>query len=277
MKLMILPAALLFLLGLCAGSFVNALVWRVREQEKDKKTSGLSILSGRSICPNCRHVLAARDLIPILSWLTLRGRCRYCQAPISAQYPVIELAAGLVFVFSYIFWPGSFSTSWGIVLFASWLITSVGLLALLVYDARWMMLPNRILYPTAAVAVVGRAFYIVGFEPDKADALVQWGLAVAVASGIFWLLFVISQGRWIGFGDVRLGLITGTVLATPALGFLMIFTASVLGTLFVLPALVRRRQKISSKVPFGPFLIAATFLVLLFGQPLVDWYKDLII
>ena len=104
----------------------------------------------------------------------------------------------------------------------------------------------------------------------------QWALSVAVASGIFWLIFMVSDGKWIGYGDVRLGIITGTVLATPVKSFLMIFTASILGLLFVLPALITGRQKLATKVPFGPFLITATFIVLLFGQQLIDWYEGLL-
>ena len=190
---MISAAILLFILGLCAGSFVNAVVWRTRQQSlvtsrkssaKKIKTSKLgtsdsgletknsqfSILRGRSQCPNCHHQLAPRDLIPIFSWLSLKGKCRYCKKPISVQYPLVELAGGLVFKASYLFWPLAFDTSGQWVLFASWLITSIGLLALLVYDYKWMLLPNRILYPTALVAAGGRLVYILGFESDMSSA-----------------------------------------------------------------------------------------------------------
>jgi len=85
-----------------------------------------------------------------------------------------------------------------------------------------------------------------------------------------------SSGKWIGYGDVRLGLITGTVLADPLLSILMIFVASVLGTLIALPALATGRKRLNSKLPFGPFLITATALVLLFGQIPINWYKQLL-
>ena len=269
-----ITAILLFGLGLCAGSFVNALVWRVSQQSKGPK--GLSILNGRSVCPHCRHELAVRDLIPILSWLALRGRCRYCKKRIEDN-PLVELAAGLVFAISYLFWPIELSVNGQLVLFITWLVVSVGLLALLVYDYKWMLLPNRILYPTALVAAAGRLVYIAGFSSDKSEAIVQWALAVGVASGIFWLLFMMSSGKWIGYGDVRLGLITGTVLGTPGLAFLMIFIASILGTLFVLPAIASGKTTMTSRIPFGPFLIAATYLTLLFGQSVIDWYEELIL
>lgn len=259
---------MLLVLGLCFGSFVNALVWRLHAKKDWVKA--------RSQCVHCGHVLKSLDLIPILSWLLLRGRCRYCQKPISAQYPVVESVAALIFVGSYSLWPVSLTDGqW--VLLATWLASSIGLLALAVYDLRWWLLPNKILYPTAIVAAIGRLIYIVGFEPDKLSAGLNWLLGVIIASGIFGLIFIASKGKWIGFGDVRLGLITGTLLATPAKSFLMIFLASILGMVFVLPALMTGRKKLAEKVPFGPFLIAATGILVLYGQKIIDWYNQLLI
>jgi leader peptidase (prepilin peptidase)/N-methyltransferase len=271
---MVVAIIVLVWLGLAFGSFVNALVWRVHEQSKKKKPQSvnLSILNGRSICPNCKHQLAWYDLIPLFSWAALRGRCRYCKKPISVQYPLVELAQALVFATSYIWWPGGLHGSGDWVLFASWLLTSVGLMALLVYDARWMLLPNRILYPTFYIALAGRVIFLVGFEDHKGHALLMWVLSVAIASGVFWLLFVVSQGKWIGFGDVRLGFITGTVLANPGKSFLMVIVGSLLGTLFILPALLMGKKHLASKLPYGPFLIAAAFIALLFGGGILDWY-----
>ena len=272
---MFLALLILAVLGLIFGSFINALVWRIHQQDKGQKAKAknLSILNGRSMCPSCGHELAARDLIPVFSWLSLRGRCRYCHQPISAQYPVVELATALIFVGSYYFWPGGVSGVGEKLFFISWLATSVGLIALLVYDSRWMLLPNRLIYPTLAVAAAGRLAYLIDFEPRRWHGLLMWLTGVLVASGLFFLLFTVSQGRWIGYGDVRLGLITGTVLAQPAKSLLMIFLASILGTLFVLPSLARHSRRLTAKLPFGPFLIAATALTLLFGSPVLDWYQ----
>lgn len=257
----------LFSLGLILGSFVNALVWRTHKKK--------DMLKGRSQCVHCAHQLTAADLVPLLSWLVLRGRCRYCQKPISRQYPPVELSMAAVFTLSYIFWPADLvGGQW--VLFSSWLAVSVGLLALAVYDLRYMLLPSKILYPAAATAAIGRLVYILGFEPDKLEAAAAWGLSLAIASGLFWLIYIMSGGKAIGFGDVRLGLISGTVLADPLLALLMIFGASVLGTLFVLPGLASRRRSMISKVPYGPFLIVSTFIVLLFGERLSDWYQNLL-
>lgn len=253
--------------GLAFGSFVNALVWRVKTNKN---------LNGRSQCPDCKKTLLARDLIPVLSWLLLRGKCRYCRRRISWQYPAVELAGALTFVASYYYWPVELTGVGNWLLFVTWLASSVGLLALAVYDFRWMLLPNRILYPTATVALTGRLAYLIAFESDKAQGILNLLLSVAVASGVFYFLYMVSSGRWIGFGDVRLGLITGVLLADPAKSFLMIFIASILGTLFVLPAMIRNQKKLTSKLPYGPFLIIGTAISLLFGQGITDWYLNLL-
>ncbi len=272
-----LTIAVLGVLGLCFGSFVQALSWRVHEQSKTKKSKKtLSVIHGRSQCENCGHKLATLDLVPLLSWLFLRGHCRYCKKPIHWSVPFIEVAMALVFVLSYWLWPESLAGGQWLLL-GTWLVCSVGLLALTVYDIRFMLLPNRILYPTFFVALVGRLGYIIFFSPKPAHDLLFLVLAVAVASGLFWILYQVSKGQWIGFGDVRLGLITGTLLATPAKSFIMIFLASILGTLFVAPALINGRKHLTAKLPFGPFLIVATFITMLVGQAMLDWYQGFLL
>lgn len=274
---MLITLIVLAWLGLAFGSFVSALAWRVHEQSKKRKKKNISIITGRSQCPNCGHILSASDLVPVLSWLYFKGKCRHCGKSISWQYPAVELALAVVFTASYLLWPGEVNTAGDWVLFITWLATAVGLMALMVYDARWMILPNRILYPTLFAAAIGRLAYIIGFEDYKFRSVLVWAGTIAVASGIFWILFLISRGKWIGFGDVRLGLITGSILSTPADGFLMIILAAFLGTVYALPGLIKGGRSISSRIPFGPFLIGATWLVLLFGSNVIDWYKNALI
>jgi prepilin signal peptidase PulO-like enzyme (type II secretory pathway) len=262
---------LIFLAGLGAafGSFAGVLAWRIHKKK--------DWVHGRSQCDHCKHQLAAKDLVPIFSWLALHGKCRYCKKPISWQLPAIELFAALVFAASYAFWPGGLHGAGAWVLFITWLVTLTSLLALLIYDIRWMLLPSKIIYPTAAIAATGRFIYLVGFESDKGHALVQWVFSLAVASGVFWVLFVISKGKWIGFGDIRLGFITGTILASPEKSFLMIFLGSVLGTLYVLPALIKGKSTVDTKLPYGPFLILGCIIALLFGNDIINWYKEVFI
>jgi prepilin signal peptidase PulO-like enzyme (type II secretory pathway) len=265
--------AVLVVLGLMLGSFVNALVWRIHEQETKKKTDKkLSILNGRSMCPNCQHELAIRDLLPVLSWLRLGGKCRYCHKPISKQYPLVELLTSIVFVFSYIWWPQVLTGAQS-VLFCLWLAILTGLIALLVYDLKWFLLPNRIVYPLSVVAAAFALGNII-LADNPTVALIDTLLAVLVGGGIFYVLFQVSGGKWIGGGDVKLGWMLGLVMGTPARSVLMIFLASLLGSIVSLPLLFNHKLKRSSMIPFGPFLILAAILVQLFGADILDWYRQ---
>lgn len=255
----------LFILGLIFGSFLDALTWRLH--------NGQGVLRDRSRCDHCGHQLSAVDLVPVISWLASRGRCRYCQAKVTWQHPLIEVLSGLVFALSYLWWPDSLALGGQKILFVSWLAASIGLIALAIYDLKWMLLPNKLIYPTLTVAVLGRLAYLIFYEPKPLHGLEFWALSLAVASGFFWTLFIISRGHWIGYGDVRLGLITGTLLATPAKSFLMIFLASVLGCLIAIPLLAAQKKSLHTRLAYGPFLIGATFIVLVFGQAILDWYN----
>lgn len=262
---MIVTALILGWVGLCLGSFINALVWRMHERK--------DWIKGRSQCTHCGHELSAKDLVPVFSWLYLRGKCRYCKKPISVQYPLVELTAGLVFALSYLLWPLPLDNG-QLILLGTWLVCSVGLLALLIYDLRWMLLPDKILLPAAVAAAAGRLVYIIGFEPDKLHASYYWLLSLGIAAGIFWILYQVSD-RLIGGGDIKLGLVTGTLLADPSLSFLMIFLASVIGTVVMMPALIKGNKNMTSKLPFGPFLIIATAIILFVGADLINWYSKL--
>ncbi len=276
-NIVLMIIAILIVTGLCFGSFVNALVWRLHEQEKDTKSHklskqpSLSIVNGRSICPGCKHTLAPKDLVPVLSWLSLGGRCRYCGKPISGQYPLVELATAGLFVASYFWWPVAVN---GIqdAIFGLWLMILIGLIALLVYDLRWSLLPNRIIHPLNVIAT-GMALISIVSANKPLIALLNTILAVVVGGGIFYLIFQVSRGKWIGGGDVRLGWLLGLIVATPARSVLFIFLASLIGSLVSLPLLASHRLKRTSTIPFGPFLIIATIIVQLFGHSILFWYQ----
>lgn len=263
-----LVLTILFVLGLMFGSFGQALTWRLQNKKDWVKA--------RSQCESCGHELSALDLIPLFSWLALKGRCRYCKKTIHWSAPLMELILGVIFVVSYAFWPVVLSGGqW--VLFVTWLAVSVGLLALAVYDLRFMLLPNKILYPTFLVALTGRLVYILFFSNNIGHSSWFLALSILVAAGVFWLIYELSRGKAIGFGDVRLGLISGTVLADPLQSFLMIFVASVLGTITILPGLLNHSKSLTTKIPYGPFLIMATFVVLLLGTSFSDWYQRIVL
>lgn len=275
---------LLLVLGLSLGSFVNALVWRLHEQATGSKRKGrgtgkkkaitpadLSIMKGRSMCTHCHHELAPKDLVPVISWLSLRGKCRYCHKQIGSQYPLVELATAALFIVSYIWWPLIFNTM-GSVNFGVWLVILTGFVALLVYDLRWLILPNRITYPLILLAALLALANITLFHGGM-NLVKDTILSVVIAGGLFWALFEISKGKWIGGGDVKLGLLIGLLVAEPMQAFLMLFTASLIGTVVVLPGMATKRLTASSKVPFGPFLIVAAMAVKLFGAGVISWYR----
>ena len=277
----------LVLLGLCFASFVNALVWRVWQQsrvrghERDRRkalkaadnkvgTKEFSILFGRSMCPNCKHMLAWHDLIPVISWLSLQGKCRYCHKPISWQYPLVELATAFLFVLSYKFFPQLPTTNHQLP-FVFWLIFLVGFMALVIYDLRWMLLPDRIVRPLQGLAVIYVLLQAIIYHGGWISVQGA-GLGVICSAGLFYGLYQISHGKWIGGGDVKLAVILGLLLGGPAKVLLMIFIASSMGTILVLPLLVLGKVSKNSRIPFGPFLILATIIVYLFGTSLLAWY-----
>jgi prepilin signal peptidase PulO-like enzyme (type II secretory pathway) len=262
------------------GSFVNALVWRVHEQDNETNKSKpnkkylkkLSIKQGRSMCPHCKHELTTIDLVPVFSWLTLKGRCRYCKKRIPIQYPIVESATALMFVASYSWWP-RLQQGPEIFLFGLWLLLATGLVALFIYDLRWQLLPNRITYPLGYLAAA-YALTSVVIAPKPLFALTNVVLSVGVGGGIFYVLFQISEGKWIGGGDVKLGWLLGLIVGTPARALLIIFIASVLGTLVSLPLLAAKKLKPNNTIPFGPYLIMAAIIVVLVGHNITEWYQN---
>lgn len=280
----------LLLLGLCLGSFINALVYRLRRQDEihseheelsAKKTSGkklealdteltsLSISKGRSMCPHCKHPLAAKDLVPVLSFVWLKGKCRYCGNKID-DTPLAELLTPLLFVISYIFWPMSLAGP-GLLSFILWLIFVVGFVALALYDLRWYELPHKIVLPLVGLALIQvvtiAVLYGGGFE-----VVISALLGALVIGGIFYALYRVSHEQWIGFGDVTLGVLIGLLAGSPAKAFMLIFIASLIGTLVAVPLLATGKATRSTHLPFGPFLILAAFIVVLFGDRLLRWY-----
>ncbi|MES2971665.1 MAG: prepilin peptidase [Patescibacteria group bacterium] len=288
---------MLTLLGLCFGSFVNALVWRLHKQEEEQTVGSrqlvakkakkstklsansypliakdLSILKGRSMCVHCKHVLAWYDLFPVISWISLLGKCRYCHKPISCQYPIVELATAFLFVFSYLFWPSILHSPFSILQFCMWLVFLVGFMALIVYDLRWMLLPDRIVKPLqllAGIYVLNQAIMLGGGW----SSLLGAAIGVLCSAGLFYLLYQISDGRWIGGGDVKLAVVLGLILGGPLNILLMIFIASSIGSILAIPLIILGKARQNTRIPFGPLLIVATCIVYLFGAVLAEWYK----
>lgn len=253
---------IIVILGLCLGSFVNAFVWRIHEKK--------NWATGRSICVHCKQVLAWYDLIPVVSWGLLKGRCRYCNKLISWQYPLVELLGALLFVTSYLYWPYGWSV-YGMLMFGIWLAICVILLTLTVYDIRWMLLPNKLVLVFGLLA--GSSLLVNLLESKDFNVLISAFWGVVCLFGLFYVLFQISGGRWIGGGDVKLAAGIGILVGGPLMSILVLFIASCLGTIVSLPLMAIHKKKVSSKIPFGPFLIVATIVVYIFGTTIINWYK----
>lgn len=239
-------------LGLAVGSFVNVVVYRVPRHE--------SVVRPGSRCPACDAPLGARDNVPVVSWVLLRGACRRCGAPISPRYPAVELVTAALFVSMAI----RFAAGFTVVPFC--LLATAGV-AVSAIDLEQMIVPRRIVFVSVAVALplLATAAGLVG-EPRRIyDALIG-----AVGAFAFLGAIHLVSPRGMGFGDVRLGLLLGLYLgwlglAQVAVGFFLAFLlGSVVGAWLVLAGKRGRR----SRLPFAPFLVAGTILGVWFGGPL---------
>jgi prepilin signal peptidase PulO-like enzyme (type II secretory pathway) len=250
----------LAIVGAAMGSFSGAVVWRLRKKK--------DFVRDRSECEKCHHKLGTFDLIPIFSYIFLRGRCRYCRKPIVPDTLLIELTGAVLFTLSYLLFPleGVGTVVKSTTLFVLWLTILVGFMILGLYDTKYGLLPNKILFPTMAVAGIYFAvdsFWVAGVEP--LGVLGGFVLSLLPITGLYGLLYLIGEktGRHlVGFGDVKLGIVIAFLLSWDS-AFIVLFLANVLGALFSLFLVLTKRKKITSLIPFGPFLILATILVFL--------------
>ena len=272
------------LLGAVLGSFAGAQVWRLRawqlkqdkaagekidaaEWKKLKPLVGKKLKQDRSQCLSCHHELIWKDLIPVVSWLRFGGKCRYCKASIGYTELLLELGLGALFALSVWFWPESLSDL-GLLRAVVWLSALVPLTMLFVYDLKWSILPDIAMWPFVALGGIFVATQFIT-SSDSLGLLMTLSGAVAILSGLYLVLYAISKGEWIGFGDVKLGLGLALFLADWKLAFLCLFAANLLGTLMVLPGMVRGTLDRKARVPFGPLLIVGFLLTWFIGPEII--------
>ncbi len=255
-----------FILGLLFGSFALAMA--------DRMKAGKDWVKGRSDCDHCGHVLQPRDLVPLLSWLLARGRCRHCKKKLTIAYPVVEFITGAVFLLSWLHRAEVEASSVSSVLLAVWLLGVVLMMGLAVYDLRWYLLPNNLVYPLIVVAGIYRVVSIANSPEAVLRNLLLSATAVLAVAGTFWLLYTFSKGKWIGYGDVRFGVVMGLFLGSPVEAWLAVFVASTVGVIISLPKLIKDKNTLKMKLPFGPLLIAGLIFTYLFGSQIVDWYAS---
>ncbi len=228
------------------------------------------------MCPNCKHTLSVQDLLPVVSWLSLGGKCRYCHKPISWQYPLVELLTAILFLVAY---QSSRLSLQGVSLqtlaFCVFLAAIVVGVALAVYDFKWMLLPDKLVKILGVLGIIYAALMVVG---SNNYVLSAWYLilSVLVSGGLFYILYQISDGKWIGGGDVKMGFPLGLFLLTPINSGLMLFLASLIGCGYAVIMMILGKYKKGVHIPFGPALLLATYLVVLFGIQIISSYQTLI-
>ncbi len=256
---MVLPLTIIFFaLGAIIGSFLNVVIYRLNTQKFLFKSLG-----GRSACLSCRSILFWYELIPLLSFFSLRGRCRTCKTKISIQYPLVELVTGIVFA--------SLFLKLQDILFVSMLKFSITyayyavafslLLVIAVYDLRHKIIPDMLAFVFGTLAFFGLFFFHV---PTVLDFLS--GVFIALPFALFWL---ISAGRWMGLGDAKLALgigwLLGVSLALSGLA-LAFWSGAIVGVTLILcrnSKMAGRGMK--SEIPFAPFLVFGAFLAFIFN------------
>jgi leader peptidase (prepilin peptidase)/N-methyltransferase len=237
-----------FLIGICIGSFLNVVIYRLPRRE--------SFVTGRSRCTVCGHTLAWYDLIPLASFLLLAGKCRYCRALISSRYPLVEFLTGAVFVLLFLHFDLT-------IRFVKYAFFGAFLIAVSMIDFDAYLIPDRL---------VGTGFLGGLFLSVLVRDVGIWSgiLGVVVSAGFLLLVAVISKGG-MGGGDIKLSAVTGLFLGWP-LGPLGIFLGSCLAGVTGAFLLVMRLKSRKDSIPFGPFIALGSFLSLLWGNEIIAWY-----
>lgn len=239
------------LFGLALGSFLNVVIYRLMH--------GGSVALGRSACPHCKKTLAPADLIPLASFVALGGRCRSCKKPISWQYPLVEF---LTAVLTLVLW-----NAYGLTL--EWAL-AVALLAFLIVtftiDLRYRVILDGVVFPAMIVATL-----LSLVQGRTAESLL---LGAGIGFAFFFLQYAISKGRWIGGGDIRLGVLIGLALGWKG-ALLALVLAYLSGSVIAITLVATKKRAWKDPIPFGTFLTAATVTALLAGDQIIAWYLKL--
>ncbi len=253
---MVLSDILIFVFGTVIGSFLNVVILRLPEDKP---------MTGRSHCPHCGHQLTVSELVPLLSFLVLRGRCRNCKAKISPRYFIIELACGLLFLLGWLVVAPTNFTSY-IVYFKFLLVATVGLVVFVIDLEHYVVIENLVLATAGIILLVNliSGHFLNSFLGAFLGALPMF---------LVWVFP--PRGQWMGFGDVELMLMLGAAAGFP--GVLVALLLAVFGGgLVSLILLLFTDKTLKSRIPFGTLLVPATLLAMLWAPPLIHWYLGLL-
>ena len=243
--------------GLLIGSFLNVLIYRIPRDE--------SIAFPGSHCPVCSHKLAWYDNVPLFSYLSLKGECRYCKTSISLQYPLIESLNAIIYIFLYFRF--GFSP-----IFVFYALVSSALIAIAIIDLKELIIPDSLVISIIALTVFYKAinYFVYSVSPDILDSI--FGL---LAAGGLFLAIVIFSGGGMGGGDVTLIGALGFVLGLKNI-FLVIFLSFLYGATISIFLLATKLKTRKDPIPFGPFIILGFFTTIFVGDSLINWYINLL-
>lgn len=245
---------IVFFLGLGLGSFLNSWIWRIHENIKIGKS--------RSICPNCRRQLAWYENIPVFSYLVLLGKCRTCKNPIPKHFIFVEIITALIFVL--VAWQNLKNPIILPAIFFRDIIFSVLLVIIFVYDWLYQEILPQVIWLGALVGLFFNFYF-------SQISLISMLIGSIFIGGFFLLQFIISKGKWIGGGDVRVGFMIGIWLGWPA-AVVALFLSYISGAIVGLWLIFSKKKQFDNAVPFGTFLALGTFVSILWGNQIVGWY-----
>ncbi len=254
---------IIFLFGLIVGSFLNYVIYRLSIDGFSFYRDFINVKS-RSYCPNCKHVLNWKDLFPVFSFIFLKGKCRYCKERISWQYPLVEISTAFLFLLIS-------SQNWPVIDTTFMLYIACVLIIIFAFDLKHYLIPDKILFPAICVSFIYRLFYF-----GLTNNFLSYLLAALLASLFFLIIYLISKGTWMGFGDVKLAILLGLILGFPNI-LVGMFLAFFLGAIIGLIIIFLGKKGLKSEVPFAPFLITGTFIAMFFSQDIINWYLHLFI
>lgn len=252
------------LLGLAVGSFLNVCI--------DRLPRGKSILNPPSHCQTCQHHLAAKDLIPLFSYLWLRGRCRYCQASIPKRLLWVELATGAMFAFLYFNYnlKPELDIRWlGVMVFYACIF-----IIIFVIDLEHGLILNSVVYSGMVVALLFALFIPQPWVYQlRFGGIANFAIGGGIGFVMFLLVALISRGG-MGWGDVKLAALIGLATGFP-LVFMALIVGAIMGGVVAIAFLIAKRKGRKETIPFGPFLSLSTLITLLWGSKMLAWYLGL--
>ena len=268
-----------FLLGLFVGSFLNCVIYRLEKKEsflkgKLREKIRFAALRGRSFCPACKHVLSWRDLIPVLSFFLLKGKCRYCSSKISWQYPLVEISTALMFFIIFKnsnsdFLLNNFREIDLVNILYYWIIVSI-FIVVFVYDLKHFIIPDGTVIALITVSFLWHLFNFLS-NNYSFQMLFSYFLSGFGAFLFFLFFYSVSRGKWMGFGDVKLAFAIGFFLGFPWI-VIALFLSFLIGSIIGVIMIISQKKKIKSEIPFAPFLVVGTFLALFLGENMLTHY-----